>query len=1012
MRLTVSALTLALAATASAQGLLDNLVTSPGGNGSSGTDPFHVIGGKAVFVASGSFGSEPWVTDGTPAGTKLLLDLAPVGSSGPQHLITYGNQVLFTAYVPGLGTELWTTDGTTAGTQLVVDMFPGDGNGQVDYPVLFNGFVYFAANDAVNGAELWRTDGTAAGTTLVADVYPGPISSGPARLAVANGQLWFSANVPNFGRELHRMDAAHVVTRVADQSAGNANTDVLDIRAFGSGVLFSASAGSGYEPYFSDGTAAGTVLLGDLNAGVAHSNPEEFTTLGGVALFSALGTGIGRELYVTDGTPAGTALVRDLRLGAGGSAPEGFTEINGVVVFAATDDVHGREVWVSDGTSGGTDVLIDAYMGIPSSNPVSFVRFGNEVWYGGDTGLLGLGAEIWRTDGTFAGTDIVADLIPGSPGTHPVGLTPFGSQMLFRGSLGGAGTWEPCVTDGTPFGSTLLADVATPAANAAPDQFCALGAEVMFAGNTDSLGRELYVSDGTPGGTGLLIDLQVGGFGSEPQDLCPVGGDVFFRASSTATGWQLFVADGGTQTITQLTSGNGPATEPRAMTQNGNLVIFSGNSSHGREPWVTDGTAAGTFELLDIAPGGSGLLNLQERFVTAGNLTFFTASDGVNGYELWATDGTTAGTAMVRDILPGAGSSSPSDLTAVGNLVYFTAVDGAHGNELWVSDGTLAGTFLALDIVLGPISSFPTKLTEGAGDLYFTASGTSREVMRFDGVTRTTITNTGAGQSDPYTDLTWTNNGLFFLHDDMTGSGVELWVSDGTLAGSHRVTEIAPGRADGPVSGTLVPVLGGTQVMFAASDLQNGMRLWQSDGVATNMLEGFSGEGYGAASVGSFTTIGGITWFACDDGVNGNEPWTYDPATGVLAFVLPYGSPCTGTPGGPTIGANGQPTIGNAGFAVTVANAPPSTLAVLVGSALSGSAPLGAGCEVLIGFPYAMYPAAFVDAAGSAATAVPVPNSPIYVGASLFFQWAVLDAAGPLFGHFDLSAGLQMHMGY
>ena len=97
--------------------------------------------------------------------------------------------------------------------------------------------------------------------------------------------------------------------------------------------------------------------------------------------------------------------------------------------------------------------------------------------------------------------------------------------------------------------------------------------------------------------------------------------------------------------------------------------------------------------------------------------------------------------------------------------------------------------------------------------------------------------------------------------------------------------------------------------------------------------------------------------------------------------------------------------------AITVANALPLSLAVPIGSERSNSISLGGGCRMLVDFPFVLLPTAFVDAAGNAATPMPVPNSPAYLGQSLFFQWAVLDPNGPFLGDFALSGGLQMRMG-
>ena len=54
-----------------------------------------------------------------------------------------------------------------------------------------------------------------------------------------------------------------------------------------------------------------------------------------------------------------------------------------------------------------------------------------------------------------------------------------------------------------------------------------------------------------------------------------------------------------------------------------------------------------------------------------------------HGRELWRTDGTAAGTRLVHDVAPEGLSSHPRSLTASGGRLYFTADDGLTGQELW-----------------------------------------------------------------------------------------------------------------------------------------------------------------------------------------------------------------------------------------------------------------------------------------------------------------------------------------
>ena len=84
------------------------------------------------------------------------------------------------------------------------------------------------------------------------------------------------------------------------------------------------------------------------------------------------------------------------------------------------------------------------------------------------------------------------------------------------------------------------------------------------------------------------------------------------------------------------------------------------------------------------------------------------------------------GTAVINNVV-GSQSSHPQYITTIGQVSYFTADDGIHGRELWRTDGTLAGTSLVKDINPGADSSSLGYLTQLNGVLYFDAN---------DGVTR------------------------------------------------------------------------------------------------------------------------------------------------------------------------------------------------------------------------------------------------------------------------------------
>ena len=181
---------------------------------------FDGVSTRTVFVADdGVHGLEPWISDGTLAGTALLADIEPgsQGSRGPfsrHEFAVLGSRVLFSAYSRASGTELWVSDGTRAGTRMVKDIYPGS-RGLCRHFYVYDGRLWFSASDGVNGEELWVSDGTATGTVMFRDIWAGSRSSVPAEFAEHNGKLYFTAYTPASGTELWVTDGTASGTKQA-----------------------------------------------------------------------------------------------------------------------------------------------------------------------------------------------------------------------------------------------------------------------------------------------------------------------------------------------------------------------------------------------------------------------------------------------------------------------------------------------------------------------------------------------------------------------------------------------------------------------------------------------------------------------------------------------------------------------------------------------------------------------------------------------------------------------------
>jgi ELWxxDGT repeat protein len=159
-----------------------------------------VIEHTVFFAISGVSTHELWKTDGTAGGTALVQT---GGVAAPGFFATASRGQLMFTFDDGVnGRELWVSDGTTAGTSMLKDIRPGSGGSNPANAVRFAGQMYFTADDGVHGTELWRTDGTPEGTVLAADIAPGVASSAPSGLTRAAGRMFLAADDGVTGREL------------------------------------------------------------------------------------------------------------------------------------------------------------------------------------------------------------------------------------------------------------------------------------------------------------------------------------------------------------------------------------------------------------------------------------------------------------------------------------------------------------------------------------------------------------------------------------------------------------------------------------------------------------------------------------------------------------------------------------------------------------------------------------------------------------------------------------------
>ncbi len=391
--------------TTSGSSLLSDL--TPGTAGSTRMSPLVKMNHELYFISDRRF----YQTDGTSVTTLLN------GATGAIKALS--NQVVFTASPNHLtDTEPWTSDGTLDGTIRLKDIFSGTAGSSPREFLTHNNEVYFAASTG----QLWRTDGTSGNTTLIKDInvaHPANLPRNLQNLTEVNGTIFFMAFETPEGPVLWRTNGTAQGTQKVKSFRRDLRTNAAayaELPGFAAlnGVLFFGgyTVDEGLELWRSDGTAAGTYLISDINPGPFSSIDSTLPLVvrAGNQVFFLANDGVhGMELWKSDGTTEGTQIVKDLAPGTQGISIRYPVAYKDQLYFVFDDGAHGEELWVSDGTAEGTHIVKDIAPGMLWSAPIGLSIANELLFFSATDGVNG--KKLWNTDGTTEGTFVIADVM-------------------------------------------------------------------------------------------------------------------------------------------------------------------------------------------------------------------------------------------------------------------------------------------------------------------------------------------------------------------------------------------------------------------------------------------------------------------------------------------------------------------------------------------------------------------------------------------------------------------------
>jgi ELWxxDGT repeat protein len=370
------------------------------------------------------------------------------------------------------------------------------------------------------------------------------------------------------------------------------------------------------------------------------SRPNTFAAVGDTLFFAADNGISGTELWRSDGTAAGTQLVRDINPGPASSNPSDLVNVGGVLYFAADDGVRGRELWRSDGTANGTRLAFDINPGRASSNPADLVGFNGRVYFAADNGVAGRELISFNPANNRI---TVLDIRPGRNSSNPTDLTVSGNRLFFAAENVPVLGRELWVSDGTLGGTQIIDINRSPNQSSNPSDLVDVNGTLYFAADDGIAGRELWQSDGSTNigaGTRLAADINPGRPGSDPSFLVNVNGIVYFAATDgTVVGRELYRYDPSTQQaslVADINPTSNAGSEPTDLANFNGTLIFAATDGTvvGREVYVSDGTA-GTTRLAASINNTPNEGSNPAQFTVIGNTVFFAANDGVSGRELW-----------------------------------------------------------------------------------------------------------------------------------------------------------------------------------------------------------------------------------------------------------------------------------------------------------------------------------------------------------------------------------------
>ncbi len=383
--------------------------------------------------------------------TQFIDINAGSGNSSPAELYVFNGALYFYADDSGgtntggvdLGKEMWITDGTVSGTNLFKEFRTGSGNGTVDNFFEFNGKLYFTAWEQNEGiTRIFESDGTAENT-----VYTNNGFSTVSPIVVGS--------------------KAYMINTTTKTSI-DTNNSIYEY----DGTTFQpiADVGSGF-PQMSGGNIAKLsdteliiymrYMVGDGNGGSVDANNSNY------------------EPFLYDITSQSFTLLKDIDPGNSSSSMSNLTHLDGKVYFEAENDL-----WVTDGTPSGT-IEVAAATNSSVTNIANIFAWEGKLFFDGDDGT---GDQLWVYNPSADNVVNISNISGTNSNHDPSDYAVYNNYLYYSGKDGQGSEKHLFRTNGTTVKQldNVIKDV---------DEIVVFNNLLYFEGDDGNTGNELYTLD-------------------------------------------------------------------------------------------------------------------------------------------------------------------------------------------------------------------------------------------------------------------------------------------------------------------------------------------------------------------------------------------------------------------------------------------------------------------------------------------------------------------------------------